>query len=846
MKFSPAGLAESLERSAGLFTILPVRADAAALGPGEGVGALLWLPAVGAALGAAAGVPAWLIRQWEPHANGLGAVLAVAVLVAATRCLHLDGLADTADGLGSRAPAEQALEIMRKSDIGPFGVIALVLVLLADVVAVSTITGDAWTPVAVLAVAAATGRVAAVQGAIKGVKPARESGFGALVADGVPDAGVVAWTIGVLAFGVIIALVTSIPIGWVIIPQVVALAVGWALRAHAGRRLGGVTGDVFGALIELTTAVVLLGVALWLWKHLVTDYTWPRPVPLVGDTTSAAARAARPDAWAFDEADIKSLHNIIEARRDIRRYRPDPVPDEILRHVLEAGHQAPSVGHSQPWRFIVVTGQAARDRAALLADRERLRQAGQLTPDRKARLLDLQLDGIREAPVGVVVACDRRAHAAGVLGRATFTEADMWSCACAVQNIWLAARAAGLGLGWVTLFQPADLKALLHLPDGVETLGWLCLGWPDERPPEPGLERRGWSARLPLGDVILSERWPAEGAPERPADHLAGPDQQAVVAGRDSGDDLLTVPGSLGILDVTVNRVLALSQAGPTGKTVPTTGTLVIAAADHPVTRHGVSAYPPHVTADVYEATLRGVSLGATTARQCGLRHEAVYARPAGPQGDLAETDALAGADVEALVRQGASLGERLARAGDLVCLGEVGIGNTTVAAALAGILLDLPPAEAVGLGAASDSAMMHRKEEVVRLAMGRARSAWGKRVTDPWTAAAAVGGPEIALLAGVTLGAARRGIPVVLDGLVTSVAALLAVRAEPAVQAALVAGQRSRERAHQAVLTELGLEPLLDLRLRSGEGVGACYAAQLLLAALRTRHQTARVTEEP
>jgi nicotinate-nucleotide--dimethylbenzimidazole phosphoribosyltransferase len=189
-------------------------------------------------------------------------------------------------------------------------------------------------------------------------------------------------------------------------------------------------------------------------------------------------------------------------------------------------------------------------------------------------------------------------------------------------------------------------------------------------------------------------------------------------------------------------------------------------------------------------------------------------------------------------------LGRRLAGHG-LVCLGEVGIGNTTVAAALACALLGMDPAEAVGLGAASDTAMMARKIDVVTRAVGRARAACGPALAgDPWAAAAALGGPEIALLAGVTLGAAQSRVPVVLDGLVTSVAALLAVRAAPAVQAVLVAGQRSRERAHHAVLTELGLEPLLDLRLRSGEGVGACLAAQMLLTTLRARHHTARVTE--
>ena len=566
------------------------------------------------------------------------------------------------------------------------------------------------------------------------------------------------------------------------------------------------------------------------------ERTWPRPVPLVGDTTSAAGRSVDPAAWSLGEPTIAALAAVLAARRDVRRYRPDPVPAELLRQVLTAGHQAPSVGHSQPWRFIVISEQATRDRAALLADRERLRQAGQLTPDRRARLLDLQLDGIREAPVGVVVACDRRAPAAGVLGRASFADADLWSCACAVENMWLTARAGGLGLGWVTLFQPADLAHLLGLPAGVETLGWLCLGWPDERPPDPGLERQGWSRRLPLDDVVISERWPSAGEPPRPASHLAGPDQRSVVAGRDTGDDRLTVPGSLGVLDTAANRVLALNPVPPTG------GTLIVAAADHPITRHRISAFSPTVTADVLAATRAGVSLGAATARQAGLSVEAVHARPAGPVGDLVETDAMRLDDVNRLIEDGQALGRRLAEHG-LVCLGEVGIGNTTVAAALSCALLGLSPDSAVGLGASADAAMIERKRDAVSRALARARADHGDDLRDPRVVTAALGGPEIALLAGVTLAAAERRVPVVLDGLVTSIAALLAVRLEPAVQTALVAGQQSREPAHAAVLGELGLEPLLQLRLRSGEGVGACLAAQLLLTGLRARQATARVS---
>jgi nicotinate-nucleotide--dimethylbenzimidazole phosphoribosyltransferase len=568
-----------------------------------------------------------------------------------------------------------------------------------------------------------------------------------------------------------------------------------------------------------------------------SEMVWPRPVPLIGDPTSAALRSAQPAGWALGQATIDALDAVIATRRDVRRYRPDPVPTEVLRRVLGAGHQAPSVGHSQPWRFVVIHQQATRDRAALLADRERLRQAELLTADRRSRLLDLQLDGIREAPVGVVVACDRRAPGAGVLGRASFGDADMWSCACAVQNMWLVARAAGLGMGWVTLFDPRDLAGLLDLPEGVETLGWLCLGWPDERPPGPGLERHGWSQRAPLDEVVMSERWPSSGGPPQPASHLAGPEPVAVVAGRDTGDDLLTVPGSLGVLDTAVNRVLALNPVWPTG------GTLIVAAGDHPVTRHGVSAYPASVTGDVLVATRNGVSLGAVSARHAGLAVEAFHAVGAGPAGDLAGSDGLGRADVDDLIRQGEETGRRLAGEG-LVCLGEVGIGNTTVAAGLACLLLDIEPDEAVGLGAAADAAMLGRKLDVVTRARQRARAAYGARVKEPRVALAAVGGPEIAFLTGVALGAASRRVPVVLDGLVTSLAGLLAVGIEPAAQAALVAGQRSRERAHGLVLTELGLEPLLQLRLRSGEGVGACLAAQLLLTALRVRATAARAEE--
>ena len=631
--------------------------------------------------------------------------------------------------------------------------------------------------------------------------------------------------------------------------------------------------------------------------------TWERPVPLVGDVTAASQRAADPTGWAFDESARAAFYAVVDARRDVRRFRPDSVPDDVLHRVLGAAHVAPSVGHSQPWRFIVVRDPAIRTRAATLADRERLRQAGDLAPDAARRLLDLKLEGIREAPVGIVVCCDRRTPAAGVLGRATFSDADIWSCAAAIQNLWLAARAEGLGLGWVTLFQPSDLANLVGLPDGVVTLGWLCLGWPDERPPAPGLQRAGWSKRLPLEDVVFSDRWPSGDSVAAPASHLRAPSSDAVVAAHDDADRLLTPPGSLGVLDRAVERILAV-RGDVNG------GTLVLAAADHPVTALGVSAYAPTVTAQVFTAAEVGEALGVTAAISAGLEVVLVDAgvdstalaqarggatghrdgaqargatdrrdgatghreRAAGSagietpttvsahdvRGDLVASDAMSLADAHHFVAAGRRIGRRVAIRG-LVALGEIGIGNTTVSSCLAAALTGIDVADAVGLGSGADSAILDNKRAVVTAALARWRESCAETPSyghgsrdaqddaararrEPMRTLAVLGGPEIAVLTGVILGATEADTVTVLDGLATGVAALLAMSIEPAVAEHVVAGQRSRERAHARVLLDLGCEPLLDLRIRAGEGVGASLATNLVLQTLAMRRATGRV----
>jgi adenosylcobinamide-GDP ribazoletransferase len=223
-----------------------------------------WLPVVGGVLGGLAGLIGTAVLYRHGSSALLSAAIAITCLAILTGGLHLDGLADTTDGLGSRAPAEHALDIMRRSDIGPFGVVALVLLLLLDVCALAAAGGEGspWRLCAALLVAAATGRVAGVHAALPWVPAARGSGFGTMVAGTVGPITAACVSAAVLAVGGVLAMATGAnPAGWVI-TQLISLTLAWSLRRALTRRLGGITGDVFGALIEASTMVVLIGLAV--------------------------------------------------------------------------------------------------------------------------------------------------------------------------------------------------------------------------------------------------------------------------------------------------------------------------------------------------------------------------------------------------------------------------------------------------------------------------------------------------------------------------------------------------------------------------------------------------------
>ncbi|HEY1538713.1 MAG TPA: 5,6-dimethylbenzimidazole synthase, partial [Solirubrobacteraceae bacterium] len=365
------------------------------------------------------------------------------------------------------------------------------------------------------------------------------------------------------------------------------------------------------------------------------------PTPAGFDASRAAQRAADPRGWRYGDDARAAVHRVIADRRDIRRFRPDEVPDDVLRRVLEAAHRAPSVGLMQPWRMIVVSSLQTRIEVRRLAQRERLRQADRFD-ERARQFLDQKIEGVVEAPLGICVCCDHGDPGIEVLGRGTIPETDVYSTACAIENLWLAARAEGLGVGWVSYYRPDDLRALLAIPERVDPIAYLCLGWPDERPQRPGLESSGWSSRMALDDVVMDDRWQQAGSPARatgdrdrllPAvghdgggdgPHLATatpPDRAAATAARDRLDALVKPAGSLGALEALIERWATITGAPP-----PSTihAGVLVCAADHGHVVHGTSLFDGELSAQVAAAAARGETAVGVLARRGG--HELLVA----------------------------------------------------------------------------------------------------------------------------------------------------------------------------------------------------------------------------
>lgn len=214
-----------------------------------------------------------------------------------------------------------------------------------------------------------------------------------------------------------------------------------------------------------------------------------------------ACALAAPDA--YDTAARRAVYRTILERRDTRGdFLPDPVAPERLSRVLLAAHHGPSVGFMQPWDFVVLRDLEMRRRVHDLFARANAEAALMFPPERRETYRGLKLEGILEAPLNICVTCDRSRAGPVVIGRTHIPMMDLFSSVCAVQNLWLAARAEGIGVGWVSIVEPGVLRDELALPDGVEPIAYLCVGHPIAFRSQPMLEELHWKPRRALADVV--------------------------------------------------------------------------------------------------------------------------------------------------------------------------------------------------------------------------------------------------------------------------------------------------------------------------------------------------------
>jgi 5,6-dimethylbenzimidazole synthase len=213
-------------------------------------------------------------------------------------------------------------------------------------------------------------------------------------------------------------------------------------------------------------------------------------------------------AEGFCDPELAGVYRAIRERRDVRSgFLPQPLPDEVLLRLLGAAHDAPSVGLMQPWRFIVIRSPETRHAVHSLFAQAQKSATATYEGERAELYRSLKLEGILEAPQNLCIVCDPASEQGHRLGRQTMPETAIYSAVCAVQNLWLAARAEGIGVGWVSILDPEALKHLLDVPRHMALVAYLCLGYVDSFEPRPQLERLGWEQRVALEDVVRLENY---------------------------------------------------------------------------------------------------------------------------------------------------------------------------------------------------------------------------------------------------------------------------------------------------------------------------------------------------
>ncbi|RDV11361.1 nicotinate-nucleotide--dimethylbenzimidazole phosphoribosyltransferase [Pontibacter diazotrophicus] len=537
------------------------------------------------------------------------------------------------------------------------------------------------------------------------------------------------------------------------------------------------------------------------------------------------------------------LEEILAARRDTRHFTDEVVPDEVLERALRAGHMAPSVGLTDATRYYVVKSKEVKQEIKKLFQKYNRKAADQIEDEaQKTAYAVLKLEAIVDAPLGLVVCYDRSVLNSFTIGTVASNDTIRFSAVCAVQNIWLSLTEQGYSMGWVSILDYYEFKNLLGLPEDIEPLSYFCVGKPaTDYDKQPMLQQQGWKQKSAAPSVMEVEKVHLPVTPAFEPPHLHAPQNELLAERLQYIIDHKTKPtGALGVLED-----LALQIGKVFNTTAPEVKHphLVVFAADHGIAQHGVSAYPQEVTSQMVKNFIEG---GAAINAFCQQHHITLSIVDAGVNYDFPPNlpilhhkmgrgthsflhgPAMTRNQVHTCLQKGSEVTTSIYQTGcNTIGFGEMGIGNTSTAAVLMSLLCHIPIEQCIGKGTGVVKEKLEKKQQLLKQAIENYQ---GEQ--DSFAILAHFGGFEILQMAGAMLQAKRKDMLLLIDGFISSVAFLCAYKIEPKVKENAVFCHQSDEAGHRLLLQTLGVNPLLQLGMRLGEGTGCAVAFPLLKSA--------------
>jgi nicotinate-nucleotide--dimethylbenzimidazole phosphoribosyltransferase len=539
-----------------------------------------------------------------------------------------------------------------------------------------------------------------------------------------------------------------------------------------------------------------------------------------------------------------NLEELLKSRRDTRHFKTDTVPDEVIEKALAAGHMAPSVGLTDATRYYVIRDNGVKRAIKDIFDEYNNKASNQIESEPQKTLYStLKLEGIVDAPVGLLVCYDRRVLNNFTIGTIASNDTIKFSAVCAVQNIWLSLTEQGFSMGWVSILNYHKFKKLLDLPQEIEPLGYFCVGKPTtDYEQQPMLQQLGWKNKSPKPHVTQISSVNKYAPPVYTSLDLNQQTDELPAILQKLIDEKTKPVGSLGLLEGLAK------QAGVVfGSVKPeiVSPHIVVFAADHGIAQHGVSNYPAEVTRQMVNNFLAG---GAAINVFCKQHDIALKIVDAGVNYDFPSNQsiinnkiakgtvsfingpAMSSYELQLCFEKGTEMVNLIHQTGcNTIGFGEMGIGNTSSASVLMSMLCNIPLIDCIGKGTGVENEKLNHKIAILQQAVANYSGQ-----ADILSYMAYFGGFEIMQLTGAILEAKNKKMLILVDGFIVTVAFLCAFLIDPSVKENAIFCHESGEKGHKLLLQWLNAEALLHLQMRLGEGSGCAVAFPLIKSAIR------------